>query len=711
MNRREALKLAGSFALLANVFPRAHAQSENLLANSDFKQGDYEGWTFDPVLQKAGNVEVDRSTRPFSIRLEPNSQNRDKNKPLGIGQMLSAAGLGGQTLAVRGAIRSNGAAGIILAFVLDRKGKTISHVVLQQLDSNEDFGQQNTNLTIPSKAAHIIFAIVTPSASGKVWFSGLSIGARSLGAAVVSLPPRQKVGASITIDAATILKSIPRGMFGANLEWVRNGNSLWDTRKQEVRPEIANLARELGVSIVRYPGGGFADYYHWRDGIGLPEQRPVRPHKLDTGKSAAFLGTHELAAFTRSITAEPMLQANVVSGTSAEAADWVSYCNRPDHPERARNGSPAPFQVRYWEIGNEQYIKPDGSLPLPGDSYLPPESYAARFKEYATAMRAADPKILLGAVGGRNFGYYRLLHDDNWNELLLTQAASHIDFLSIHNGYAPLLVNGAKGIAVDDVYRAMFAFPRQVERNLREVNRDISRFAGPNALRIKIAVTEWGPLFAFSWSNPFIDRVKTLGSALFVATLFQTFLRAERVELLTFFKLIDDGFMGWINGLDAEPKPLFYALQMYSRHFGESLVSCSVAGPVFDTLQAGLIMAESGVPHLDAVASLSADHSKLYLIAVNNHFSESIDTAIRLGGFEPASKARSWTLTGPGMDANNGTDMRGQSRRSGSGSEMIHEGRPGTVRPVAGDVSPVSREFSYSLVPRSVTAMEFSRAQ
>jgi alpha-L-arabinofuranosidase len=117
-------------------------------------------------------------------------------------------------------------------------------------------------------------------------------------------------------------------------------------------------------------------------------------------------------------------------------------------------------------------------------------------------------------------------------------------------------------------------------------------------------------------------------------------------------------------------------------------------------------MPENQVPYLKAAASLNRDGSKLYLAVVNLHLSESIRTQIRVNGFQPASQARSWTLTGPGLDANNGVDMRGQARQVETKAGLFSQGRPGTVRPVAGTVSGVSSSFSYSFVPLSLTAFQ-----
>ena len=572
----------------------------NLLVNADFQGGSYSGWTLDPALERAGSISVEGGGR---VRLTPNTNNSNKDKPFGLGQFLSVSGVAGQTLTVQASIKSDGAFGVVLAFAVDSRGKPVANAIMQQLDVTADFRLQRKTLTLPKNAANIIFGIVTPSTSGSVTFGDVYIGPGEPPATAPSAvpPPRRgnperrtgdeqrpnAAAASITIDAARVLRQIPKEMFGTNVEWVRNANTIWDSRRQAARPEIVQRARELGVTLVRYPGGGFADYYNWRDGVGPRGARPVRTHGLDAGKSAVLFGTHELVEFCRGIGAEPMIQANVVTGTAKEAGDWVAYCNRPGHPDRAANGSPEPFRIRFWEIGNEQYIKPDGSLPLPAESYMTPARYAGKFKEYAAAMRAADPSIKLGIIGGRNFGFYRMLHDENWNEIVLKETAGQADFVSIHNAYGPLTVGDAEKGSFEDVYRAMFAFPKQVEQNLKDVNRDIARFAGPNASRMKIAVTEWGPLFAFDLSNRYIDHVRTLGSGLFVASLFQTFLRAERVDITTFFKLTEEGFMGWVNGANGEPKPVYYALQMYTRHFGTRLVDAQVSSPSFNAAASG----------------------------------------------------------------------------------------------------------------------------
>lgn len=124
------------------------------------------------------------------------------------------------------------------------------------------------------------------------------------------------------------------------------------------RKAAVDYLKELGVPVLRWPGGCFADDYHWRDGIGPPAKRPKRVNLHWGGYTEDnSFGTHEFVGFCRLIGAEPYFAANVGSGSPQEMRDWMEYCNYPAGStlsgERAANGSPEPFRIRYWGIGNE----------------------------------------------------------------------------------------------------------------------------------------------------------------------------------------------------------------------------------------------------------------------------------------------------------------------------------------------------------------------
>jgi alpha-N-arabinofuranosidase len=177
---------------------------------------------------------------------------------------------------------------------------------------------------------------------------------------------------------------------------------LWVGKKSPIpnidgyRKQAVEYLRKLGIPVLRWPGGCFADDYHWRDGIGLAAQRPKRVniHWGNYVEDNSF-GTHEFIVLCRLIGAEPYLAGNVGSGSPFELRDWIEYCNYPGgstlSDERVRNGSAEPFRVRYWGVGNESWGC-GGSMR--------PEYYSDLYREFATYLRSfGDTKLFLIASG------------------------------------------------------------------------------------------------------------------------------------------------------------------------------------------------------------------------------------------------------------------------------------------------------------------------
>ncbi len=162
------------------------------------------------------------------------------------------------------------------------------------------------------------------------------------------------------------------------------------------RKQAVDYLRKLEIPVLRWPGGCFADDYHWRDGIGPAAQRPrrVNIHWGGYVEDNSF-GTHEFIGLCRLIGAEPYLAGNVGSGTPEELRDWMEYCNYPSGSslanERAANGSPEPFRVRYWGVGNENW----GC-----GGHMTPEEYAGQYRRFATFLHGfGDTTPFLIACG------------------------------------------------------------------------------------------------------------------------------------------------------------------------------------------------------------------------------------------------------------------------------------------------------------------------
>ncbi len=150
-----------------------------------------------------------------------------------------------------------------------------------------------------------------------------------------------------------------------------------------LRKDVVDGLRELAPPIIRWPGGCYADTYHWRSGIGRKEERPITYNEnfgtfeIDTNQ----FGTHEFMKLCRLVGAKPWLNINLLSGSAAEMRDWMEYCNRKETTtlakEREENGSKEPFEVEYWGIGNEVWA---------GGGTMTAETYATEYRKYASAF-------------------------------------------------------------------------------------------------------------------------------------------------------------------------------------------------------------------------------------------------------------------------------------------------------------------------------------
>src|SRR5207247_4937931 len=150
-----------------------------------------------------------------------------------------------------------------------------------------------------------------------------------------------------------------------------------------LRSDAIEALRRIKQPVLRWPGGCFADDYHWADGVGPRRERP-RTVNLWWGQTVETnqFGTHEFLSLCRFLGAEPYIAGNVGSGSPAEMRNWLEYCNYPGDStlarRRAANGSPQPFGVRYWGVGNENWNC--------GGSFCA-EDYAAEYKRFATYLR------------------------------------------------------------------------------------------------------------------------------------------------------------------------------------------------------------------------------------------------------------------------------------------------------------------------------------
>jgi alpha-L-arabinofuranosidase len=256
------------------------------------------------------------------------------------------------------------------------------------------------------------------------------------GAAGASAPAAAAPSGSIRFDPTPLFQISPllHMQFMEPLGVTDTGvEAAWDHDADGWRPDFVEAVRGLAPKAIRW-GGLMSRYYKWREGVGPPAARPPMRNHVWGGWEANRVGTAELVDLCWRVGAEPLLCVNFMgdghrryartregdrTGSAAEAADWVSYCNDPGDADRRRHGDAAPYGVRLWQIGNETSY---------GDGGFTQREAIAQTAAFARAMRARDPSIRLIGWGDRGLDPASPL----WATDMLRGAGEHLDYIAIH---------------------------------------------------------------------------------------------------------------------------------------------------------------------------------------------------------------------------------------------------------------------------------------
>ncbi|GEK20299.1 arabinosylfuranosidase ArfA [Cellulomonas xylanilytica] len=240
--------------------------------------------------------------------------------------------------------------------------------------------------------------------------------------------------ARVTLDRDFVVGPVPRRIFGSFVEHMGRcvytgiyepGHPAAD--EQGFRRDVLDLVKELGATVIRYPGGNFVSGYKWEDGVG-----PERPRRLDgawhTVETNAF-GLHEFVDWARVAGVEVMEAVNLGTRGVEEARALVEYANHPGGTElsdlRRKNGHEDPFDIRLWCLGNEM----DGPWQMGAKTA---DEYGRLAQEAAKAMRLVDPRIELVACGSSNSGMPTF---GAWEQTVLGHTYEQVDYISLHAYY------------------------------------------------------------------------------------------------------------------------------------------------------------------------------------------------------------------------------------------------------------------------------------
>lgn len=626
---------------------RVPAQTHgNLLTNPGFENGTTapSDWIVDASTLSKGRITFEAKLihgGKRALRLEPTSLNSDPSKPFGAGQVISVAPYRGKKLWISAWLGAGeGARATFIVLALKGDGTVAGMQSLDRSDAQGGLTQFEDLFAVPNDGSvdKLIVGCVVSGTSGWAVFDDLAISPdipSSMNRNWVD--PGPPIQASVSVDASHVIRRIPRTLYGVNTEWIWEGKGLWDPKQSRLSPEVIQLTRDLGTTLVRYPGGTFSDFYHWKLAVGPQSERPSTKPVPTDGPSRHSLGTNEILDFAKQTNTQLIFTANAGSGTPEEAAEWVRYTGKA---------------VKYWEVGNELYLD-DHNLGSQAVTKTPAQ-YASLCARFCDAMRTADPNIKLGAILDESF--YPMKAYQGWTETVLPAVAPKIDFVAVHNAYAPAMpTEGGKSLR--SVYAATLAAPVLVKGTLDSLVAKIHKLNPVDAKRIKIAVTEWGTLYQILPSGSYVDHCKTLGSALYTASTMKAFLDTPEVEVANYFSLIDPLFIGLLGERSGNQTPTasYLALQMYTKHFGDMVVASKTTSPTYSSERIGWVSPVANVPYVECVSSTGDDGHSLHVLLINKHFDRDAKVDLTLAGFPAVASADCWTLGGTGIDANTGT--------------------------------------------------------
>ncbi len=415
------------------------------------------------------------------------------------------------------------------------------------------------------------------------------------------------------------------------------------------RADSIQALKEIGPTMIRY-GGNFLSDYDWRVGVGDIDQRPSRFDYAWNQMDPNDVGTDEILALNALLGSEPYMDVNSGFGDAFSAAQWVEYCNgattTPMGKLRAANGRPAPYNVKWWNIGNEMY----GPWQM---GHMAIKQYAIKHNLFAEAMRRVDPTIKIVAVGadpaemsttgaGRSYGtpVVEFGTPTDWNFVMLSNSLGNFDSLSEHlypkNGQA--FDPGKQDFvpveesAVDNARR----LPNRVKTTVEAWQEYQKLFPKLDMKKIPIALDEW-----LAGYRGGAARSPMFGALTSAEALHEIFRNSEWFVMSAYTHLT-----GLVNGRNNETVilPVGRMFEIYRRHFGTIPVEVEGNSPQHEVkgtvnVDKPRVSSGSATYPLDVAAAFTADRKTLTVAIVNPSDSDQQIEAIFKGvSLQPSGK-------------------------------------------------------------------------
>ncbi len=484
----------------------------------------------------------------------------------------------------------------------------------------------------------------------------------------------------ITLDASGMRYVINKNIYGQFSEhlghliyggiWVGPNSSIPNI--DGIRKDIVEALREIKVPVLRWPGGCFADTYHWKDGIG---PRDKRPKMINTNWGGVtennHFGTNEFLELCNLIGCQPFISGNLGSGTVQELSQWVEYVNSdnvsPMTELRKKNGRDKPWGVKYWGLGNEAW----GC-----GGNMTPEYYADLVRRYGTFMHNYGKNKVYKIASGASDNNY------NWTRVLMKEDARYINGLSLHHySWAN------QKTATDFNEGGWFSIMKQTLEMKQLIEKHSAIMDKYDPLkRVALDVDEWGTWYKVeSGTNPgFLYQQNTMRDAIAAACNLNIFNNhCDRVRMANIAQVVNVlQAMILTKGDKMILTPTYWVFDLYKVHQNAMMVPVKVSSSNY-------VYKGEKLPAINCSASIDTT-GKMHISLCNIDPDKPEGVELSLDSFK-ADKITGKILTAKKMNAHNTFD------------------NPNEVKPADfSDFSLTGNNLKVNMPPMSVIVLELN---
>ena len=402
-----------------------------------------------------------------------------------------------------------------------------------------------------------------------------------------------------------------------------------------VRLDIVEALRELNIPVLRWPGGCFADEYHWKDGIGPGRKRQLNTHWGMVTETNAF-GTHEFLELCEMLGCDAYIAGNLGSGTIREMQDWVDYISCKNGTSmselRQQNGRTDPWKLPFFGIGNESWAC---------GGNMTPEYYSDLYKRYQTYVRNYPGNSVRKIACGANENNY------NWTEVLMKTASQYMWGLSLHyytkvnNNFSDM---GCSHKFTEEEWYKIIKHSYLMDEYIEEHSKIMDKY-DPDK-KVAMVVDEWGTWYkAMAGTNKrFLHQQNTIRDAVSAAIHFNTFHKHNgRVKMANLAQTVNVLQAVILTYDDVMIKtPTYHVFDLYKKHMENTYLEISEKTDFYREL-----------PETDTTASINQETGTVYISVCNSNPEKEADYSIELHVTKGSPSVKCRILSGSEITSHN----------------------------------------------------------